>query len=180
MNNISEQVKFYNPVRKEFLGYGDDAIYNTLKIMKNIIIESSQNPYVRRWAEKIVETANEDELSKIRKLYDFLISKSNFLKDPYGFELIKTPTVSLSLLEIGERPQLDCDDYTVLSLSLLKSIGFQVAMRATSYREDSKFQHVYGLVFIKNYGWVPLDLTKPKMGFNWEAPQPTRSIDVKI
>lgn len=180
MNNISEQVKFYNPVRKEFLGYGEEAIHNTLRIMRSIIIGSSQNPYVRRWAEKIVETAREDDIDKIRKLFDYLSVKTNFLKDPYGFELIKTPTVSLSLLEIGERPQLDCDDYTVLSLSLLKSIGFQTAMRATSYREDGKFQHVYGLVFIKNYGWLPLDLTKPKMGFSWEAPQSTKSLDVKI
>lgn len=177
MLSMSQQVK--QPVNRIFIGYGDAAILNTLKIMKGIIISSSANYYIRRWAEKIVEGA-QTNLEKIQAIYIFIVSHSRYLKDPAGFEFIKTPPVSLQLIEIGEIANLDCDDYAVLSLSLLKSIGFHVALKAIAVRANKKFTHVYGLVEYEKGKWIPIDLVKPEMGLGWEWSNPTRAIDMKV
>ena len=177
MLSISKQVNNHL-VRKRFLGHGDEAIYNTLFLMKKIINESLSDYYVRRWAEKIVESSKTDS-EKISSVFNFLIVNTMYLKDPYGLEMLKYPNVSLQLIEIGEKPLLDCDDYSIISLSLLKSIGFPVALKAIAIHKDKKFRHVYGLVKFKDK-WVPLDLTKPDRGIGWEFSNPTRVVELEV
>lgn len=165
--NLSKQAK--QSVRIEFLGFGDSITSNTMNKMKNIINSSIRDYYVRRWAEKIVDRAGYNDLSKLQAVYSFLSVNTNYVKDPIDLELLKTPQVSLHLMEMGERPGLDCDDLTILSLSLLKSIGFRVGMRATGYKNHEEFTHIYGMVFVKPYGWVPFDLVRD-LGLGNEAP----------
>ena len=175
--NISKQVNHL--VRVEFLGVGEEVTPNTMNKMKDIINSSIKDFYVRRWAEKIVENAGKDDYTKVDFIYNFLVSHVKYLKDPHHVELLKTPKVSLQLLEVGETPSLDCDCMAILSLSLIKSIGIPVALRATSYKPDGKFSHVYGLVFIKSQGWVPFDLVKFQ-GLGWEAPNMIRVLDMEV
>jgi len=165
------------PVRIEGVGFGDEVAPNTLQKMKDLINSSIRNYYVRRWAEKITEQASNDT-ERIHDIYHFLATRTRYLKDPPDLELIRTPPVSLELIEHGEIPALDCDDLTVLSLSLLKSIGFPVALRASSYLPDKVLVHVYGLVRV-NSRWVPFDLVK-RMGPGWEAPMATRIMDMEV
>ncbi len=167
--------------RLEPLGFGQVITSNTLQKMKRIVNDSIRNYYVRRWAEKMVENTPEDgsDTTRVHAIYDYLATYTRYLKDPWGLELLKTPLVSLQLLDIGETPSLDCDDLTILAMSLLKSIGFRVGFRATSYRPDKKFSHVYGLVKIKGIGWVPFDLVK-KPGVGFEPPAPTNIYDMEV
>ncbi|MBT9167438.1 MAG: hypothetical protein DDT19_00776 [Syntrophomonadaceae bacterium] len=179
LNSIFQEIQNI-PVRKEFIGFGEDATRNTLNKMRDIIKQSFQNYYVRRWAENILGQyhSNVSDFSKVENIANFLMTRTEYLRDPHGLEMLRTPLVSLQLLESGDIPRLDCDDLTILSLSLLKSIGFPVAMRAVSYHPDKKFRHVYGLVKIRNI-WHPLDLTK-KHGLGWEAPGITNILDVMV
>lgn len=178
LSGVSQQVVGH-PIRKMFLGYGDDAIRRTLELMASIIKTSSVNYYVRRWAEKIIQGVPErDDIGRVQVLSNYIRGNSRYVRDPQGTEFIKTPLVSLQLFEVGEIPSLDCDDYSVLSLSLLKSIGFPVALRATSYRSDGKFRHVYGLVRVKGQ-WLPLDLCRD-YGIGWEADGSTKNMDYEI
>lgn len=172
MIGISEQIA-NTPVRKEFLGFGDDAIARTLNIMKTIINESSQNYYVRRWAEKMVAGTDNCPYEKMNAIFDFLANNTQYIKDTHNFELLKTPIVSLQLLEIDETPQLDCDCYVILSLSLLKSIGIPVAIKAIATKSDKRFDHVYGLALAKQ-GWIALDLVRSDRGLGWSFPNPYR------
>jgi transglutaminase-like putative cysteine protease len=157
------------PVRFQSLGSGSEVTPRTMELMRKIINDSIRNYYVRRWAEKIIEKAGEDDLSKVQAVYDFLDSHTRYVKDPEGFELLKSPVVSLQLLDAGDIPALDCDDLVILSMSLLKSIGFRVGMRAVSYTPEKIYTHVYGLVYVKPYGWIPFDLVK-HLGLGNEAP----------
>ncbi|HDK42442.1 MAG TPA: transglutaminase domain-containing protein [Candidatus Pacearchaeota archaeon] len=177
MESISDQVNRH-PTKKVFIGYGDTAIFNTLNIMKDIIKKSASNYYVRRWAEKLTENYK-NKIDKVKSIFDFIGRNTSYLSDPHKLELLKTPLVSLKELENGERPQLDCDDFTILSLSLLKSIGFPVAIKAISTNNKKRFTHVYGLVFV-NKKWIPVDLTRPDYGFKWEYNKPTRITELEI
>jgi len=179
-NLISSQINNI-PIRKEYLGIGETAIKNTLKKMKEIINESSINYYVRRWAEKITVGANSDDLSIVKAVFDFLARYTEYRKDPYKMEMLKTPPVSLQLLELGEVPMGDCDCLTILSLSLIRSLGIQVALRATSYLPDKSFRkgHVYGLVKVKEK-WIPFDLVAKQYGFGFGMPGYTKIIDLEV
>lgn len=151
------------------LGEGSVVTWRTMQLMADIINQSVRDYYVRRWAEKIIEHAGEDDFSRVFAVYDFLDRNVKYVRDPDGFELLKAPVVSLQLLDAGAIPALDCDDLVILSMSLLKSIGFRVGMRAVSYTPEKIYTHVYGLVYIRPYGWVPFDLVK-HLGLGNEAP----------
>lgn len=178
-SGISQEVYDLMPTRSEFIGYDDSAIYNTLKKMKEIIIVSCTNPLVRRFAEKIVRGERTDK-DKVESIYQFMAGHCEYLRDPHGFELLRTPLVGLQIIELGDVFSADCDDMVILSLSLLKSIGFPVVLRAASYKPDLKFKHVYGMVFIRDQGWTSIDCVRPIMGLGWEAPGATRIMNMEV
>ena len=122
------------PIKKVFLGYGENAILNTVDEIKRVIRESAYNPYVRRWAEQIVEEVKpNDKYGEARAVYDFITTHVRYTKDPKGMEFIQTPPLLLQMIEQGEIPKGDCDDIATLAMSLLKSIGFDVGLKITSY-----------------------------------------------
>jgi transglutaminase-like putative cysteine protease len=173
------------PRTEEFIGYGDEAIYNTVAKMKSIIQESSKNPYIREWAKNIVAGVPvEDKHGEASAIFRFVQSNVRYTKDPMGWEYIQTPPVLLEDIRLyqagkGERPIGDCDDMTVLSLSLLRAIGFPVALKVVSYNPARRFGHVYGLVNIKGE-WVPFDTVRPDKYMGWEAVGATRVLEVKV
>jgi len=73
----------------------------------------------------------------------------------------------------------NCDDMTSLSLSLLKSIGFNVAIKVVSFRDNKKFGHVYGLVQI-GHEWVPVDCVRPDQEMGWESQGHTRAMETIV
>jgi hypothetical protein len=149
------------PTRIEPLGNGSIVTSNTLGKMKEIILASVRNYYVRLWAERIVGFA-QDDYEKSEVIFNFIVNNCRYLNDPVGIELLKTPIISLQLIEIGGSPAIDCDDAAILIGSLVMSIGIPYALRAVSFNDD--FSHVYGLVQTKEKGWVPVDFVVGKKG----------------
>lgn len=147
---------------------------NTMNLMKQIINASIRKYYVRRWAEKIVDFA-EDDYSRAEAIFDFVVSYCQYVQDPVGIEMLRTPIVSLQLIEVGDSPALDCDDATILIGSLLESIGIPFALRAVSFNND-EFSHVYGLCRVRNT-WTPIDFVVGKKGGEFgEEPTGIRKI----
>lgn len=70
----------------------------------------------------------------------------------------------------------NCDDMTVLSLSLMKSVGFPVVIKTVGY--NGRFSHVYGMVHV-NGKWIVTDTVRPDKWFGWEAPGVTRVMEVQ-
>jgi hypothetical protein len=179
MINLSNIVT-NTPIVKKFIGYGDEAIYNTLILMIRIIKESARDYYIRRWAEYIVSGTEKDEYSRLQSLYNFLTDNVQYLKDMEGIEMLKKPQIALKELEQEITPQLDCDCMTVLAGSLARSIGFSVALRAIAPKGKNKYSHVYAMIKVKKHGWIPVDLTKPEFGLGWEYPSAGRVITLKV
>lgn len=164
----------YNqPVRIEHLGFGAIVTSNTMERMRQIILASIRNYQVRTWAEKITDYAG-DEHSRAEAIWNFILNHTRFLPDPTNLEMIKTPPVFLQLWGAGsDRVPGDCDDLTILSLSLLESIGFRTALRAVSFDPDnsSDFSHIYGLVYIDKQ-WTPFDLVAGMKGMDLGSEPP--------
>lgn len=173
------------PRTEEYIGTGDQAIENTVAKMKSIINDSSKNPYIREWAKNVVGrvTVN-DKKGEASAIFNFVRDNVRYTKDPYGYEYIQTPPAILEDIRLfgegkGERPAGDCDDMTVLSLSLLKSIGFQVAIKVVSFRQDGQYGHVYGLVQIGHL-WIPFDCVRTNSYLGWESSGHTRVMETQV
>lgn len=173
------------PRTEEYIGSGDTAIYNTVTKMKSIIHESSRNPYVREWAGSIVAGVEvNDKQQEADAIFCFVRDNVRYTKDPLGYEYIQTPVVLLESIgqyrnNQGQRPAGDCDDMTVLSLSLLKSVGFNVAIKIVSFTPAKKFGHVYGMVQI-GYNWLPFDCVRPDADMGWESKGHTRAMETIV
>lgn len=167
---INIKINYQNPsVKKEHLGFGQSEVpRNTALKMRNIVKESSYNPYVRKWAEIIINDLDDrDEWGEVEAIFYFVRDYIRYVKDPKGMEYIQTPPYMLKTIEMEQKAAGDCDDQTVLTLSLLKSIGYRVAIRVTGYK-PGKYSHVYGLVNIKNK-WIPIDTVRKDKELGWEA-----------
>lgn len=170
------------PLRKVSLGYTNTSIsLNTIKEMRKIIIESSQNHYVRSWAEHMISgVPDRDSEKEIEAIFLFIQKYMRYTNDPLGVEYVQTPPFILEKLEQGLTPNLDCDDYTVLGLSLLRSIGYETAIRIAGY-SSKEFEHVYGMVYNRKYDeWIPFDAIRKDKPFKWEAPNPKVIFDIEI
>ena len=162
------------PMSTEFIGFGESAIHNTVDRIHQIIKSSAFNPYVRKFTESLViDLAPNDKIGELRAIHDFVKYKVRYTKDPYGMEYVQTPPLLLKQIEMKEQPAGDCDDMTTLTLSMMKSIGYPVATKITSYSPNGKFSHVYGMVFVNNK-WIPTDTTVRSRQLGWEAPGITR------
>jgi transglutaminase-like putative cysteine protease len=171
--NITEHLQNL-PITTQFIGFGENSIYNTVDKIHEIVKISSSNPYVRKWAEKIIENVPaKDKIGEVSAIHDFVKWKVRYTKDPLGMEYIQTPLVLLKAIELGEMPFGDCDDMSTLSLSLYRSIGYPVATKVTSYSPNKKYSHIYGLVNVGGR-WLPSDTTMSSHSIGWEAPQMTK------
>lgn len=164
------------------IGHGDRAIENTVQHMARVIDLSSKNPLVREWARTILAgVIVNQKYDEAQAIHNFVRDHIRYTRDPYGWEYIQTPPVLLGGIEDylkrrAARPIGDCDDMTVLSLSLMKSVGFPVVIKTVGY--NGKYSHVYGMVYV-NGQWIVTDTVRPDKWFGWEAPNITRVMEVQ-
>lgn len=169
------------PITTEWLGFGSVGVpRQTARRMRDIIRTSSNNIYVRKWAERIVEhVPSKDEIGECTAIFDFVKTNVRYAHDPRGMEFVQTPPYLLKHIELGTTPSGDCDDQTTLGLSLLRSLGYETAVRVTGYRDDGKFSHVYGMVRLGGR-WTAFDTVPKESSFGFEAPNPKRRMDLVV
>ena len=178
------------PISEAYIGKGDASIYKTVDAMREIIIASSKNPYIRKWAQTILSSVPVNKkFAEVSAIHDFVRDNIRYTRDPHGWEYIQTPPVLLDGIEAvkklkAPRPIGDCDDMTTLSLSLIKSIGYPTAIKVVGFKVmDSDgyvpFSHVYGLVLIDGR-WYPCDTVRPDKSLGWEATGSKRSLEIPV
>lgn len=164
------------------IGRGDAAIEETVQKMAKIIDVSAKNPLVREWDRSILDGVFVNQrLDEVKAIHNFVRDHVRYTRDPSGWEYVQTPPILLaSIREFLEkkaaRPIGDCDDMTVLSLSLMKAVGFPVMIKTVGY--NGRFSHVYGMVYV-NGRWIPTDTVRPDRWLGWEAPNVTRIMETQ-
>ncbi len=173
------------------IGFGESANYTTINEMIHVIKESSNNPYIRRWAEHIIQNIPaRDQLNEAKAIYYFCRDNIRYTPDPLELEYLQTPPLLLSKIEQNVIPMGDCDDACTLSSSLLRSIGIPCKIRITSYSPNKDWTHVYTMALIGNINdgtyfnglssYIAIDPIRNNEPFGWEAPNPTRVKDFII
>jgi transglutaminase-like putative cysteine protease len=146
-------------VARRWIPEGDRGVYVTLGVMRDIIVQSAVDPDVRRAAvEATAYFSHADRASEIDAVAAWILARVDYRPDPLLSEWLQTPPSVVQAIARGERPALDCDDLTMLSLSMLQAIGIAGDLEVVATQPDSVFDHVRGLVE-HDGAWDILDLT---------------------
>jgi hypothetical protein len=163
------------------LGAGPMISYNMLLQMANVIKNASRDYRIIQWARGMVSNcAWKDAGCEINSIYIYLQKHVHYVHDPADIELIATPALAMQQINQGNIFFGDCDDMTVLSLSLLMAIGYHVRIRAVSYDPSRDLSHVYGIVEIEPDKWISFDLIKAGGSAGFEQPGATNVFDWEI
>jgi hypothetical protein len=133
--------------------------------------EGDTHPGVRAWAVQAVRgTPDRDDWAQAVALFEAVQRNIRFLGEKD--ELVQTPWLTLQL---GAG---DCDDFTVLLVALLRSIGIPATFKTVEVNGDGAFNHVYAMVGIRRQGkivsWQALDPTVAEAEPGWQPPNATR------
>ncbi|MDF2446974.1 MAG: hypothetical protein K0S46_2210 [Moraxellaceae bacterium] len=112
---------------------------------------------VREMALKVVrQLRQKDYLGEIAAIHAFVRDRVRYVRDARSIEQLH------SAEHLLEQRQGDCDDKTILCLSMLESIGHTTRIKAVGPTRKS-FNHVYGQVrHPKRPGmWINLECTEP-------------------
>lgn len=168
------------PSKRFDIGTGEKSVTITLAHMKRLIHEGAGNWEVRHAAVQLVRDVPErNQIREAMAIFKFVRHYARYTRDPFKIEMITSPELSLRLIRNDGFAALDCDDYTVLGLSLLKALGYPVRLKVVSTNPARKFNHVYGLVKLYNK-WIPFDAIRKDKPLGWETKHITRSKVVDI
>lgn len=106
----------------------DEEIQDAKPYLDEIV---SDNIELRSYANSIVSDCQDKEC-QINSIYRYIVENFNYLSDPVGVELIQTPQETI---DIGGG---DCEDLSILFISLLENIGIKAYLVLTD-------NHAYAL-----------------------------------
>ncbi|MES9901018.1 MAG: transglutaminase-like domain-containing protein [Sedimenticola sp.] len=138
----------------QIIASGPEGVYQTLKIMKQLVRAGKKDIVVRSKALELTRNLNQkDWLGEVKSLHRFVRDNIRYIKDIRDVETVAYPDITL------QQGQGDCDDKSVLLASLLESIGHPTRFVAVGFRPHN-YSHVYLETKIGNT-WLGLETTEP-------------------
>lgn len=126
----------------------------TLKLMKRLTKAGKINIDIRQLAMRLAKpNGQKNWIGEVANIHKFVRDKIRYIKDVRGVETIQTPEKTL---ELG---QGDCDDKSILTASLLESIGHPTRFVAVGFH-PAGFNHVYVETKIGTK-WIAVETTEP-------------------
>ena len=128
--------------------------------LKRMLDEGSKLPEVRQLALKVAYSS--DQVSAI---YDFVKAEIKYQLDPYQTELFIHPRKMIEFYNQGIGSG-DCDDISLFTASLLRSLGYQANIVLLDTRGQG-FDHAVTQVIL-NGNTIMLDASTNKYPLGWE------------
>lgn len=97
-----------------------------------------------------------------KNIWEFVFDHIEYRKDETGKEQIQSPQYTWAVRK-G-----DCDDYTVMIVSILRNLGYQTVLRIAMYTPENGFQHIYPVAILPDGSEIIMDCVAKK--FNYEVP----------
>ncbi len=126
--------------------------YQTVSAMKSVAVKRSGDPRVRQMAVMILNNYNvkshnyRDESIAVG---DFVKKNMAYVRDPRGIEQLQDPVKMVNDIVNGVA-RGDCDDMSLLIVTLLLSIGHDPRLRAIRYSPRGPFNHIYVVDYERN------------------------------
>lgn len=119
---------------------GDRGTMQTLAVMWATIDDARLSPLVSKLAASL-------RADGARGVYDWIVRRVAFKRDPWNIELVRHPEQLIDALAEqdagGATVAVDCDDVAVLGASLLAVMGYQPVLIVAGRRPDGPFEHVF-------------------------------------
>jgi hypothetical protein len=131
-------------MKVELFPYAGDL--DRQKILADLVVKYSVHPKIRELATKLVRGCpNYNTKCELDRIFNFVRDNIRYTEDVAYIDSYHSP---LRILELGVA---DCDDFTILTDSLLASIGWTVGSRIISTSPNRPYHHIYSIVvFPKN------------------------------
>ena len=157
----------------EALPKGQRGTLRTLRMMAWFCRRDAASQEVRDLAHSIIgHLPGHDFENEIRALFVFVRDRITYRRDPVTVERVQD---ALRTMQYGYG---DCDDKTVLLVSLLAVFGHP-ARFVVSGPKVGQWRHVYCEVQMRRNGqpvWVPLDATPEKSYVGWEPKAAAKAV----
>ena len=136
----------------------------TIEVMRRAVRDAQGKLIVRQYAEAICRGLDsKDYLSEYLAIYYFVLGHTRYMRDPRTVELVRAPWIVLEEIAAGQRPNLDCDDLSVLIAALCMAVGGRVrfatvAFQNAFYKGVRQYSHVLAQASEPRTGrWITLD-----------------------
>lgn len=125
----------------------------------------------------VVDTANKlkgaTDFETVENVFNFVWKNFPYIPDPPTAEYVTAPIHLLN----KDYKYCDCDDLTILLISLLEALGFETQVKVIAWNRKKcdgdicPFTHVYLMCFIPSLdGFIALDAVQKQHGFGQETP----------
>lgn len=143
-------------IQEQNIGNGLKGNLQTISFMKKVARKQSGDPTIRRLALNILEDYGVGSMQYVDEamaIGDYVKNKVRYVRDPDGIEYLQDPKDLVGQIQKG-LAQGDCDDMSLLTATLLLSIGHRPFFRAVRYHEPiGNYNHIYVVVYENNmYG----------------------------
>lgn len=147
------------------IGYGDFGTSQTVSKMRGLVNQSLTDSLVVQTARNLAASTFARDLDgQVLAIREFLREHFQFVRDPYGVELLVPPRPMLDQIARRGVTTGDCDEAAILGAALGKAIGLRARFVLLGFAGPAgPFTHVY-TVLRSNRGWASLDVTKPARG----------------
>ena len=145
------------------------ATYESVEVIKKLIDQGKKDYVVRKTAEKIVQyIPPKDYEREVKSIYNFVVRRLRYTKDIHRVETVHRARELLR----RHKKAADCDDFVILTGSLLQSIGHpvRIVIIGNNYKDKEDYSHIYLQVLVGKK-WVSLDGSVPGAKAGWEAPK---------
>lgn len=125
----------------------------TVAVIRHAALEGQDHYIVRQLAEEICRgLRSKDYISEAIAIYNFVLARTRYMRDPRTTELIRAPHVVCRELLAGKTPNLDCDDMTALILALLLATGCSCAAVTVAFKNmvhagQQQYSHVFAQAY---------------------------------
>lgn len=138
------------------IGHGEQAVYNTLRVMAAMADDGRDSDTVRAFARGVVRAAGRDPAAQVRHVFAWLRSRVRFVADPPADEYVRTPAEMIDRATRHGAAVGDCDDRSTLGAAILSALGIPAAFVVVADRPGGPFVHVLFAAKIDGR-WVDLD-----------------------
>lgn len=122
---------------------GEQGIVDTLSHMRRLVNNAFTQPSIRRLAVRAMGHCQPtDKRCQAASILAFVQRSMSFIRDPLGVEALHDPVMISLEIERGGRPFGDCDDFSMLIASMLKSVGLPATLKAVGFN-GGNLSHVY-------------------------------------
>lgn len=140
-------------VSESDVGDGIDGNIDTIEAMKKVARLRAGDPLIRKLATNILQSYQIQShffLDEALAIGDYVKSRVRYVRDPDNIEHLQDPLKMVRDIQSGTA-QGDCDDMSLLTATLLLSVGHQPLFRAVRYDQAmGNYNHIYVIEYDKN------------------------------